>query len=140
MRWIRPLYANRQVIVSSMQLAGGVNIQRDPHALAPAVYSCLHPLHACLFSKNPTIVGESAKTIEALVALLPAEVVNRVITTSIEPENPRQPNVFLMGIVNMNSNSTSASKEAIARMVTKICAGGGHLKDFILRLLTQPRT
>ena len=58
LRWIRSLYANRQVIVSSMQLAGGVNIRRDPHALAPAVYSCLHPLHACLFSKNPTIVGE----------------------------------------------------------------------------------
>ena len=134
LRWMRAIFAHRRTIVACMNSNGGV-AQYDPHAIAPAVYSCLHPLHACLFSKDTVVVAEAAKTIEAVVALLPAEVVHRVVTTSVEVENPRQPNIMLMGIVAMARDSRAASKEAMARTVTTICGGGVHLREFIMRML-----
>ena len=56
LRWMRAIYAHRRTIVSCMKLGGG---DYDPHMIAPAVYSCLHPLHACLFSKDTTVVAEA---------------------------------------------------------------------------------
>jgi hypothetical protein len=68
----------------------GGAIERDPRK-QPAVYSCMNPLFACLFTKESSILSLAARVILALAQVIPPQVTYEVMTTAIDPDDPRRP-------------------------------------------------
>ena len=128
--WISAVLSNRRLI-------GGL-IERDQLAEA-AVYSCLHPLSACLFSSDEIIVKLAAVALLALGQALPPRAVYDVVTRSLEPSNPRQPNAMLMGILTAMSSRDATVRQKIAQFTAMMCdLSSKKLRALISVNLRQP--
>jgi hypothetical protein len=88
----------------------------------PAVYSCFNPLFACLFSNNPTVLSLAARVVLALAQVIPPQYTYEVVTTAIDPVDPRRPNGMLLGILaSMDKATSKSTRIKMCRFLTTIC-------------------
>jgi hypothetical protein len=116
----------------------GSAISRDPRK-QPAVYSCMNPLFACLFSSESNILSLAARVILALAQVIPPENTYEVITTAIDPDEPRSPNAMLLGILVVMEKATSKpTRTKMCRFLTTICdMSSKRLRDLVRTHLTN---
>ena len=120
----------------------GSAIERDSRK-QPAVYSCMNPLFACLFTKDPNILSLAARVILALAQVIPPQVTYEVMTTAIDPENPRRPNSMLLGLLlAMEKAKEKSTRTKICRFIATICDMSSQRLRALLRthLLNASRT
>ncbi len=111
--WLQGLLKYRQSL--------GRLISQDAR-VEPAIYSCLHPLHSCMFSKDAEVVKQAAMTLLAVAQTLPPQKIFLVVTSAIDPDNPRKPNAMLMGILaGMKTAPDNATRLKISRYLVYMC-------------------
>ena len=99
----------------------------------PAIYSCMNPLFACLFSPEPSILSLAARVILALAQVIPPESTYEVITTAINPDDPRRPNPFVLGVLKvMEKASSKPTRTKMCRFLSIICdMSSKRLRDLL---------